>query len=698
MKNAHSVTRSPAPRLLHSAVCALLVLGCVTEARAQAASSKSQAQPKVVARNQLMHVTNLPQPTAPTAPFRLPKEGSGLSDPEVSKYAEQIDRFLQQRLDYAQSLKNKSSTWFSLSGNTKFSLITTKSYVPEKLVKWNKNIFWPPASISNEVNLRFADEVRSVLGPIPEFDVTVVGKRALSDGSTIETGLLLAEVDGNQVELLPNPNKPGTPLEFRHRAADGTIVKWTTTVDQCDKPSLAGGVTPCGTASRISRITRGNVEWIALARKTKGVEALKSEVFWSADNPEYTLVGYIGFNRQTGEVAFFDGAYDGRQFSWKTTIVAPGGKGYQDEKGRALALTAYDASFRVNCAACHDNKEPRIATPYIKQARVGYRSPTIANAFSLGELLPDLPRKDSRPYRVVGTDYNTVHAAQIRDARTVRDPSGKCTECHSLTNYGTARFASDSVGRLGSLTGDAAPENAFRTSWALRTGAGAIHPWMNPGDGNDLSATPLAAPLSDSDWAALKVILEKPAASAQSTVLFTDPPAPGEVQSPKTKLADLSVPTGLSVRVSKNRDGDNPDLPNELEISWLYLNSLGGVPERDDVRFNIALREVDLLPNATPPKPGDFPTIDIAKGIGATQVAGPVSISGQSIIVLDVSYSGHIVGTDPMPTVTPRQYSVQIPASAKKRYLIRLLPKRYTFDGVEDRFGIGEFVAFIDVP
>jgi hypothetical protein len=134
-------------------------------------------------------------------------------------------------------------------------------------------------------------------------------------------------------------------------------VKWTTPIDKCDKPSLAGGVTPCGTASRLSRTERENVEWIALARKTKGPEPLAAEQYWSQDDSSYALLGYIGFNRVAGEVAFFDGTYEGMKLTGthrRFSLVGMATRTARDEPLRRrhmirlFALTARRATTTKN--------------------------------------------------------------------------------------------------------------------------------------------------------------------------------------------------------------------------------------------------------------------------------------------------------------------------------------------------------------
>ena len=312
--------------------------------------------------------------------------------------------------------------------------------------------------------------------------------------------------------------------------------------------------------------------------------------YWMPGNSSYELLGYIGFNRASGEVVFFDGTYNGMKFNWDTPTVPPGGSGYADDTGRALAAQTYDATFRIACVACHDNKKPRIITPYIKQARVGYRDATLAKAFSLGDLLPSLPRGARAPYRVFGSSYTAVHTQVLSQSRMVADPTGNCAECHGLTNSGAGRFASDAVGKLGTLSGDAGIENSYRTEWALRTGTGKILPWMVPDSGNDISSIPPV--LSDSDWATLKAAIDN--APVDSLPVYTSAPAPESVIADSTRIADPSAPTNFNLAVADNRDGTSEPMTKEVHLTWNYLNGLGGVPERDDVRFNVAVLEKDI--------------------------------------------------------------------------------------------------------
>ncbi len=422
-----------------------------------------------------------------------------------------------------------------------------------------------------------------------------------------------------------------------------------------------------------------------MARKAiDKVHNLTADPYWMSSNSSYDKLGYIGFNQLSGEVAFFDSA-DGQSFDANRVYPPPGGQGYGDQTGRVESSTRYDSKFQDTCVGCHDNKQPRIVTPFLKQSRIGYRDPGLAKAFSLGELIPEFPHESNAPYRVVGSDFTAKHSDVIQTSRVIFDPSGKCTNCHSLTSIGTGTFASDAVGRLGTRAGDADTTYVknFRTDWALRTGNGKIHPWMVPGFGYQLSGTSLPAELSDGDWNRLKAVMDNPASDARSVGLYTEAPAPEGVSTPDTRIGDCYGPTNFSFIVRDNRDGTGQLLPKEIQISWKYLNGLGGVPERDDGRFHLAILESAIPAGGAKPAPTDFPTLAQAEDKGASLLAGEVYRVGSVIVVKDISFSGHLRWTDPPPTTKPRHYSIAFPVARNKRYLIRLVAKRFCFDNGE---------------
>lgn len=564
------------------------------------------------------------------------------------------------------------------------------------IIALNGDIFWAPASKSIAPITQFGDEARSVFGPIPTIDCT-------SAALTTRT-----EVNGNSVDIKPNPNKQGSPLEFEHRDPSGRVVMWTTTLPECDKPTLAGGWkdTYCGLNNRFNVVNRGAVEWAAFCRKVNGAE-VTANPYWQASNPLFTLLGMIGFNQSTGETVFFDGREHDYTFDWSQPFPAPGGNSYADAVGRAAAEATYDPEFGVECSFCHDNKNSHIVNPHIGLARVGYRDDTIRNAFGIDDgYLPQFTQQQDAPFRVIGSAYTATYKTDLIAALSVRDPTGKCRGCHTFTTQEIGqRFAADAVAQQPyavNSNDDLQFEikkfgemDAHRTPWARATGLGKIHPWMVPTDGNDLSGTP--AQMTGSDWQKLSNCLWGQGGSeCHYERLFTSCPAPESSRSNVTQIADPYGPTGLTIRVI-NAPPVHGGSSKAVRLSWKYLNRLGAVPERDDVRFNIAIKEIDS-PNGNPkPSQGDFPTMSDVQGKNWTPISGDIGRVGAEWLLRNASYAGHQKWTDPNPSLSPRDYQIDIPAACGKRYLIRIAPLRFCFDLTDQAFSGVDHVEYVDV-
>ena len=560
----------------------------------------------------------------------------------------------------------------------------------------NGDIFWAPASKTADPIAKFGDEARAIFGPIPDADCS------RQPAKTLPT-----EVDGNLVDLKPNPGKAGRPLEFEHRDTFGNLIKWTNNLPKCDKPSLAGEITYCGLNSRLSRVVRGSVEWLLLCRKSLGRE-VTIDPYWLASNPNFALLSVIGFNAQTGEIVFFDGRKDRPSFNWSEPFVPPGGHSYTDLPGRASAEALYDPTFKVRCYACHDNKTASIIDPRAEQARVGYFDQTAAArsaVFSLGDYLPDGSRGRAAPFRVIGSGYTAKYGLELGIAKVVRDPTGNCTGCHTLTTQVTGwLFAADAVaqepwsstptwGQLARLNDEKtryANILAHRTDWALRSGPGRIHPWMVPGDGNKLDRP--APELSSADWRRLSECLwGLGGTECGYAPLYTACPAPeseppGDPAGPTEVAATaLSLPTG------------EQGADRIVRLSWKYLNDFGGVPERDDVRFNVAVKETDIPPGRTPPAVNDYPAMEEAAGKNVQPIDHEIGVSGSATLIQNASYAGHLRWTDPEPATTPREYRIDLPATCNRRYLIRILPKRFCFDQSGITYSSVDHLVYADI-
>ena len=84
------------------------------------------------------------------------------------------------------------------------------------MLRWNGNIFWPPASKTTSLSHGSAMRLAPFSAQFLDADCGNANARVLP-----------LEVDGNMVDLVPNPAKPGHPLEFQHRDFAGNVVKWT---------------------------------------------------------------------------------------------------------------------------------------------------------------------------------------------------------------------------------------------------------------------------------------------------------------------------------------------------------------------------------------------------------------------------------------------------------------------------------------
>lgn len=562
--------------------------------------------------------------------------------------------------------------------------------------RWNGAFLWAPASATVDTITRFGDEARAVFGPIPEGDCAGGDARTLT-----------LQIDGNVVDLKPNPGKKALPLEFEHRDAAGHVVKWTSRISQCDKPSLAGSASYCGLNSRLSRVQRNNVEWLFFCRKSSPGGEVAPISYWQRTNPKFALFGVIGFNRRTGETVFFDGRKDRDEFDWSRKFVPPGGASYEDRKGREAAEALYDPTFRIECSACHDNKSAFVVTPSAQQARVGFTDDPNPRAagFSLGNFLPVTPRYRSTPFRIVGSAYTGLYRTSLERARTVRDPTGNCTECHTLTTQVTGqRFAADAVAqapviaqpsrsqflRLKAEQSKLREIDAHRTPWASRAGRGKIHPWMVPIDGNSLATQ--APGISAGDWSVLSNCLwDSGGPECDYAPLYTRCPAPGVAEQ-----GDDSEPIDFSVDVLP---GIRTDLPGErvLRLTWKYLNDYGDVPQRDDVRFNVAVTSMEIPASMAAPATEAYPGLEDAKDTHFVAIADDVGTSAAAVLIRNVSYFGHSRFTEPTPSTEPRTFRLDLPARCSRRYLVRLLPKRFCFDQNLIAYGRANYLRYADV-
>ncbi len=636
------------------------------------------------------------KPTGCIAP--TPRPGpvlNGLaSDWEHDRYVASLEIFqlCRQLVLMSRISETRSSALMGMGGPREDGTLLAQT-----IQAWNGDFLWEPAATSSNTITKFGDEARSVFGPIPDGDCGDSAARTIP-----------LQIDGNIVDLKPNPEVAGHPLQFEHRDTEGNVVKWTNGIAQCDKPSLAGSATYCGLNSRLGRVVKGNVEWLFFCRKSSASLEVEPIPYWQRSNPKFTLFGTIGFNRRTGEIVFFDGRKDRREFDWTQKFAPPGGHSYADRKGRAMAEALYDPTFQVQCSACHDNKSAYIINPNIQQARVGYlegQHGAQANAFSLGDFLSPERRSRSTPFRVIGSGYTRTYRVDLERAKAVRDPTGNCTECHTLTTQTTGqRFAADAVARDPVISH---PNRAqflrldverrklreiasHRTAWASRSGAGKIHPWMVPVDGNDLSSLP--PEISSSDWRVLSNCLWGAGGpECDYRPLYTSCPAPEAAEQ-----GDASRPVDLSATVLPAASIEL-EVDRVLRLRWKYRNSYGDVPQRDDVRFNVAVKSTAIPSSGNAPAVADYPAMDETNDKNFMAIAGEIGTSGSATLVRNISYFEHSKFTEPIPTIDLRDFRLDLPATCNRRYLIRVLPKRFCFDQSGIAYGNVDHLLYADV-
>ena len=134
-----------------------------------------------------------------------------------------------------------------------------------------------------------------------------------------------------------------------------------------------------------------------------------------------------------------------------------------------------------------------------------------------------------------------------------------------------------------------------------------------------------------------------------------------------------------------------------LRVSWTFRNSYGGVPERDDVRINVAVGASTIPATGDPPQSGEYPSIEQAKGTNAEAISGPVGSAGSSLLIQNVSFAGHTKWRDPTPSTSPRIFQIDLPGACNRRTLIRLVPKRFCFDQSQAAFSEADHLIYADV-
>ncbi len=656
--------------------------------------------------------------------------------------------YLQKSAEYRKCL-SKFRRLLSADFRTTFSSTDNSETWQSRIIGLNSSNLWQPAP-EKDLNtgemlpgsIVAGDQARAVLGKIPVMQCDAT-----------DTVTIHVQVNGNQVRLLPNPAIDGRK-QFAHINTQGDIVRWTETIERCDKPSLAGGVNECGTASRMTVRKNGNVTWVLLCRKSvnefqplqvgmrrtdfdtdreepDSIENQRYEDYWAADNPFYSLVGLIGHNAETGETAYFDGSLkDWNSYRFDEPVYPPGGFGYQDKDVRAAELkktiSFYSNEFKFKCHTCHDNGNPWILTPYTNFSEVGYRNRIRRKRFS-SRSFADL-ESAGHGIRVIGSEYirridpdyterdRTVPSRgfEILNSAKTFTTTDDCALCHKLTTQMTGRyFAYDSIGKRNYRP---PPKSIYpagtnewhlqweylknsRTKWASETGK--IHPWMPLPytddydiyfNDNKFIREPVTDWVYDKSYQEMKAHLDlcahpelqdEPAESCQYEPLYSSCVSPG-FEPDKAEL--------IFERNAKDKG----------QLRWNYLNSYGGVSDRDDVRFTVEVERLPLQENYKNFLKGDLADEPVAKFRKPIDRYASIFSENKTNVIARVehlTYAAQGYYADPEPAVKPRQYQLRIPEmQCGYRYISTVRARRYCFDGGPDMLSEKSAVAYLDIP
>ncbi|MBX2812716.1 MAG: hypothetical protein KTR25_12945 [Myxococcales bacterium] len=442
---------------------------------------------------------------------------------------------------------------------------------------------------------------------------------------------------------------------------------------RCDFPSI-GGDFPCTIGSTLVHYqdkNNPNVQWVGLCR---GVPK---------DIPNYDRFignGLIGANEITGEMCFFFGKNDQPEAPYKLPPLRS-----DVDNAEQLRPWLPPTEMPGSCLSCHPNNDPWILTPWLQPKYMRtvllsrdyplklpkkiklkdimaarhivptapkYKSllpeplPAGRSAWTEEEIFSKSGRLIRRQYRAIGSSYVRNEARGKVKPRTGRQPDTWTTNfrerlkllpnnkscaagCHALANEHVKDLALDALGRKFA-------HNYLSPAMASGRLPGAS--WM---------------PISTSRSALQNKAEQRRFLNAQPTIpAITECPIPKRLD----KKPDVQV---ICSRGDPDIDGPYVD------IQWEYINTYGGVPRRNDVRFDVALgfdsaselastvQELGKMPNNSPE--GAF-------------MEPP---SAQYAVLRDVASSKD----------RGSRYQMKVPFFGKKPSLrIYIQPKRYCFE------------------
>jgi hypothetical protein len=494
----------------------------------------------------------------------------------------------------------------------------------------------PPAPVDDENQLTsYVAQCEAVLGPVPEISCDPAQPAPGTNVTKIPVF-----VGGRLIGFGGEPS-PAEQTILDDRALSQRY--------ECDFPSL-GGDFPCTVGSTLVQYRspdNPNVQWVGLCR---GV---------GRDNPGYDRFvgnGLIGANVKTGEMCFFFGLNPDPEAAYPLPRLA------SDTSSEELAPWLPPRDMPGSCLSCHPNNDPWIFTPWLMPPYMGdvlsrpeyglelpagvqlgdvlaarFIAPTPAelqimhppalpegrSAWTEEEILAPDGQVIRRQYRAVGSSYVQNEALGLVKPRTGLQPESwqinfrdrlrlqpsetACSQpCHTTGNEHWGLLAMDSLA-VDKYSDYMRPDDALREL-----------SWMPGGADESVADMETFTVPAISECPIPRQLVERPRAQVQCE--------------------------GGTARV---------------ELSWSYANTFGGVPGRDDIRFDVAIG------------PGDQ-----ALGVSSeTPLEGAVMEEAQGrTVVRDVAPSEGDV------------YRIAIPApQASGTVEVRVQPKRFCFEEPDRR-------------
>jgi hypothetical protein len=490
----------------------------------------------------------------------------------------------------------------------------------------------PPAPVDDENQLAsYVAQCEAVLGPVPEIscdpadpapgtNVTkipvFVGGRLLGFGgqSSAEDEALLAE-----------------------RAREGRY--------ECDFPSI-GGDFACSIGSTLVQYQapdNPNVQWVGLCR---GV---------GRDNTGYDRFvgnGLIGANVKTGEMCFFFGLNPEPDAAYELPRLR------SDASSDELAPWLPPRDMPGSCLSCHPNNDPWIFTPWIMPPymREVLSRPEYGLELPEGVALDDVLA--ARHIAPTPAPLQTMLPPPLPDGRTawtedeILDANGEVLR-RQYRAVGSSYVQNEALGQVKPRTGMQPESWKINFRERLR---------LQPAE------TSCSAPChttGNEHWHALA--MDSIAAEKYSQYMVPD----------KTLRELTWMPAGQDDSVGDTdtytvdaisecpipRQAEPPratprcdDQGASVELVWSYPNTFGGVPGRDDIRFDVAITAQEEPLGISPQSEVEGVAIDDAADRSVIRDVAPSEEGGYRITIPSPVASGTV-----QVHVQPKRYCFEEP-------------------------------------